>query len=119
MFAKTYAIRSGLLPEDPLVVRLREVLRLERGLIAGCVAVLVGLVLAAYAVGGWQIRSFGHLNPQQSLRVVVPSVTFLILGLQIMFSSCLLSILQLEISATAAAAQPRALPAGTFRGARG
>jgi glycosyltransferase involved in cell wall biosynthesis len=99
MFAKTYAIRSGLLPRDTLVTRLSEVLRLERGLMAGGIAVALGLALAAYAVGFWQIRSFGHLDPQQSLRIVVPSVTLLILGLQIMFSSCMLSILQLEAPA--------------------
>jgi glycosyltransferase involved in cell wall biosynthesis len=109
MFAKTYAIRSGLLPVDPLVTRLRDVLRLEVGLVVGAVAVVVGIALAALAVGNWGIRSFGHLDPQQSLRIVVPSATLLIVGLQIMFSSCLLSILQLESNASPGAAIPRAL----------
>jgi hypothetical protein len=104
VFAKTFAIRSGLLPEDALVNRLREVLRLEVGLIVGSVLVAVGLVLAAYAVGFWTVRSFGHLDPQHSLRIVVPAATLLILGLQVMFSSCLLSILQLESSTTEFAA---------------
>jgi glycosyltransferase involved in cell wall biosynthesis len=96
MFAKTHAIRSGLLPEDPLVARLRAALRLEVGLIVGSLTVVIGLMLAAFAVGAWGLQSFGHLNPEQSLRTVIPSATLLILGLQIMFSSCLLSILQLE-----------------------
>jgi glycosyltransferase involved in cell wall biosynthesis len=109
MFAKTYAIRSGLLPLDPLVTRLRDVLRLEVGLVLGALAVIVGIVLAVLAVGNWGIRSFGHLDPQQSLRIVVPSATLLILGLQIMFSSCLLSILQLESNASAGATTPRVL----------
>lgn len=96
MFAKTHAIRSGLLPEDSLVAKLREMLRLEVGLIAGCVLGGIGLVLATYAVGSWGARSFGAINPEQSLRIVIPSATLLILGLQVIFSSCLLSILQLE-----------------------
>jgi hypothetical protein len=96
VFAKTYAIRSGLLPEDRVVTRLRELLRMEVGLIVGLIMVLFGLGLAAYAIGFWTVRSFGHLDPQQSLRIVVPAATLLILGIQIMFSSCLLSILQLE-----------------------
>ena len=108
MFAKTYAIRSGLLPPDPLVARLRDVLRLEVGLLLGAAAVAVGIALAALAVGIWGVRSFGHLDPQQSLRIVVPSTTLMIVGLQIMFSSCLLSILQLESHAPAATA-PRIL----------
>ncbi len=106
VFAKTFAIRSGLLPDDPLVTRLREILRLEVGLIVGSIMVVLGLALAAYAVGFWTQRSFGQLNPQHSLRIVVPAATLLILGLQIMFSSCLLSILQLE-SASAGYAVPQ------------
>jgi hypothetical protein len=96
VFAKTHASRTGLLPEDSLVRRLREALGLEVGLIVGFIAVVAGLVLAALAVGAWGFKSFGHLNPEQSLRVVIPSATLLMLGLQIVFSSCLLSILQLE-----------------------
>jgi len=96
MFAKTYAIQSGLLPEDPLVRRLREILRLEVGLIAGSVCVALGLALAGFAIGAWGTHSFGRLDPVRSLRIVIPSVTFLVLGLQIIFSSCLQAILQLE-----------------------
>jgi len=96
MFAKTYAIRSGLLPEDPLVARLRGTLRLEVGLISGIVILLAGLASAAYAFGVWEERGFGPLDPEQSLRWVIPSATLLIVGLQMFFSSCLLSILELE-----------------------
>jgi hypothetical protein len=114
VFAKTFAIRSGLLPEDPLVTRLREVLRLEIGLIVGSIMVVLGLALAAYAVGFWKVRAFGRLDPQHTLRIVVPAATLLILGLQVMFSSCLLSILQLESPAAgSAASQRRTFASGT------
>jgi hypothetical protein len=112
VFAKTFAVRSGLLPEDPVVTRLREVLRLEVGLICGSIMVALGLALALYAVGVWTVRSFGHLDPQQSLRIVVPATTLLMVGIQVMFSSCLLSILQLESPAAAPAAPQRALRTG-------
>ena len=107
VFAKTFAIRSGLLPEDRVVTRLREILRLERGLILGAVLAGTGALLAAYAIGFWSVRSFGHLDPQMSLRIVVPAATLLMLGLQMMFSSCLLSILQLESPAAESAAPQR------------
>jgi hypothetical protein len=106
LFAKTYAIRQNLLPVDPLVTRLREALRLEVALLVGAGAVLIGIVLAVLAVGNWGARAFGHVDPQQSLRIVVPSVTLMILGLQIMFSSFLLSLLQIETN-RAAATPPR------------
>ncbi len=97
-----------------MVTRLREVLRLEVGLIFGALMVAIGLALAAYAVGFWTVRSFGPLNPQHTLRIVVPAATLLILGFQIMFSSCLLSILQLESPAAGSAApQRRSFASGT------
>jgi glycosyltransferase involved in cell wall biosynthesis len=102
VLAKTYAIRSGLLPEDAMVARLRDLLRLEVGLLAGALAVGAGLALATFAVGAWGAQSFGDIDLSQSLRTVIPSTTLLILGLQIIFSSCLLSILQLETRTTGA-----------------
>jgi hypothetical protein len=96
VFAKTYAARSGLLPEDPLVSRIRDFLSMEVGLIVGLVLMAAGLVLALLAVGGWESTQFGRLRPEQSLRVVIPSATLLIVGLQLAFSSCMLSILRLE-----------------------
>jgi glycosyltransferase involved in cell wall biosynthesis len=124
VFAKTYAIRHGLLPEDRTVYRLHRLMRLEIGLVAGLALMLIGLTLAAYALGSWGLRSFGPLQPDQSLRIVIPSATLLILGLQVMFSSCLLSILQLETrnalartreSDRSAAAVPEALVAESMR----
>jgi len=97
MFAKTYAIRAGLLPDDRLVARLRQAMRLEIGLLVGLAFVFCGLALAAYALNYWEARSFGPLDPEKSLRAVVPSATLIILGIQVMFSSCLLSILQLDV----------------------
>jgi glycosyltransferase involved in cell wall biosynthesis len=96
VFAKTFAIRSGLLPQDSLVERLRKVLQLEVGLIAGGLLLAAGLLLSFRALSVWESSSFGALSPQESLRLVVPSATLLMLGLQVAFSSCLLSVLQLE-----------------------
>lgn len=99
MFAHTHAEKIGLLPPQPTVQRMAAALRLEVGLIVGGLAFFIGLALALQAVGAWGGQSFGRLNPEQSLRIVIPSATLLILGLQIVFSSCLLGILQLETPA--------------------
>jgi len=79
-----------------LVGRVRSALRLETGLISGALAIAGGLGLATYAVGVWGARSFGTLELEESLLLVIPSTTLLMLGLQLVFSSCLLSILQLD-----------------------
>jgi glycosyltransferase involved in cell wall biosynthesis len=96
IFTKVFAISEGLLPEDPRLNRVMEYITLEVGLIVGVLLVLVGLAGSIYAVSYWDARSFGPLNPSSTLRVVIPAVTALTLGCQILLSSFFLSILGLR-----------------------
>jgi hypothetical protein len=47
-------------------------------------------------VSGWARASFGHLNADQMLRIVMPSVFALTLGVQVICDSFFLSILGLR-----------------------
>ena len=96
IFTKVFAISEGLLPQDPRLNAVMEYITLEVGLIVGIVLVLLGLAGSIYAVGYWDVRSFGNLNPSRTLRIVIPAVTFLTLGCQILLSSFFLSILGLR-----------------------
>ena len=62
----------------------------------GLLLLITGLAAGAYAVGIWGQASFGALDPEITLRIVAPSVTALILGLQIIFSSFFLGVLGLR-----------------------
>lgn len=96
VFAKVFAINARLLPEDPKLHRLTSVFSLEAGLVAGLVLIAAGLAAAAYAVGLWGQQAFGPLDPQVTLRIVAPSATALILGIQLAFSSFFLGVLGLK-----------------------
>jgi glycosyltransferase involved in cell wall biosynthesis len=92
-FYKIFAITENLQPPDPAFNRLFTIFTLERGIISGCVLFLIGLAGSLYAVGVWGSVSFGTLNPQVTLRLVIPAVLAMILGCQIVLSSFFLSIL--------------------------
>jgi glycosyltransferase involved in cell wall biosynthesis len=96
LFTKIFAISEGLLPEDPRLNKLFKWITLEVGLIVGGVIVLIGFAGSVYALGFWEERSFGRLDPSQTLRMVIPAVTCLTLGCQILFSSFFLSVLGLR-----------------------
>lgn len=93
VFTKVFAISEGLLPEDPRMARIFRYVTLETGLVVGGLMVLLGIAGSIFAVFGWAKLGFGNLDPQHMLRVVMPSVFALTLGIQIFFSSFLLSIL--------------------------
>ncbi len=79
--------------QDPWFDRMRARYRLEHGLALGGVLILGGVVLCAIIVGTWINRGFGALSEE---RLALAAATLLIVGLQIFFSSFLISILGLR-----------------------
>ncbi|MCH8036664.1 MAG: glycosyltransferase family 2 protein [Proteobacteria bacterium] len=96
VFTKIYAINAGLLPEDPRIAKLGTVFSLEIGIIVGAILLLGGLGASIFAVNFWGRSEFSFLDPTVSMRIVLPSVTALVLGLQIIFSSFFFSVLGLS-----------------------
>ncbi len=93
IFTKTFAVSEGLLPEDPKMTRLFRIFDLEKGLILGTFALIVGLFLLSAAVGQWITASFGRLDYAHTMRWVVPGATLTALGFQTILSSFFISIL--------------------------
>ena len=96
MFTKVFAISVKLLPPDPRLDRIFRSVTLETGLVAGALLIVVGLVGSLYAVEIWAARSFGRLNAEQVLRMVIPAATAFTLGVQVVLSSFFLSVLGMK-----------------------
>jgi glycosyltransferase involved in cell wall biosynthesis len=96
VFTKVFAITEGLLPEDPRLNRLFRYIKLETGLVVGAVLVVLGVAGSLFALSAWSRSSFGPMNSESLLRIVMPSVFALTLGPQVIFSSFFLSILGLR-----------------------
>ena len=93
IFTKTFAISEGLLPEDTRLTQLFELVNLEKGLLAGGGALLIGLALLMASVNEWRLKDFGPLNYAETMRWVIPGVTLAALGFQTVLSSFFISIL--------------------------
>ena len=78
---------------DPWFDRMRARFRLEHGLMLGGGLAVVGFAIAAVIVGIWVNRGFGALSEE---RLAVLALTLVTVGVQIFFSSFLLSILGLR-----------------------
>jgi hypothetical protein len=78
---------------DPWFDKMRARFRLEHGLALGGLVVLLGLILGGIIVGTWISHGLGSLADEY---MAVVAATLIIVGIQIFFSSFLLSILGLR-----------------------
>ena len=93
VFSKIFATTEGLLPEDPRLNRLYRYITLEVGLGIGAVLILAGAGLWVFGLGYWRSHHFGPLNPEETLRIVIPGLVALTLGIEIALSSFFISLL--------------------------
>jgi glycosyltransferase involved in cell wall biosynthesis len=93
IFAKTFAISEGLMPDDPSMIRFFKLVNLERGLIVASATFMAGVLILLLAVNQWRLTHFGDLNYPETMRLVVPGATLTALGFQTVLSSFFVSIL--------------------------
>jgi glycosyltransferase involved in cell wall biosynthesis len=93
VIGKTVSVRDGLLPLDSRLDRFLERVGLEKGLLLGSMAFVVGVALLLMAVQQWRLADFGALNYAHTMRWVIPGVTLAALGFQTVMTSFLLCIL--------------------------
>ena len=96
LFTQVYAGAEGFLPTEERVQSLLGKLSLERGLLTGAAVGAAGLVGLIFSLTYWQGQSFGHLNYEHALRLMVPSVTALVLSCQVILGTFFLSILGIK-----------------------
>ncbi|HUH94223.1 MAG TPA: glycosyltransferase family 2 protein [Casimicrobiaceae bacterium] len=98
LIVKTAAAADGLLPSGSNFRRFLDHFTLERGLVLGTAMLIAGLSLAGYSLFLWVSTGLSQLDPRQVMRVVIPSLTFSVIGMEIMFSSFALSFLRWKIN---------------------
>ncbi|MGI8884641.1 MAG: glycosyltransferase [Pyrinomonadaceae bacterium] len=96
VFTKTFAISEGLMPEDPKLNKLFEIVNLEKGLIVSLLMLVAGIILLLVAVNQWRLTGFGLLDYSQTMRLVIPGATLTALAVQTLFSSFFMSILGMK-----------------------
>jgi glycosyltransferase involved in cell wall biosynthesis len=93
VFTKLFGITERLLPEDPTLNKLFRYVTLETGLTVGALLILAGAGTWIFGLHYWQTHYFGPLNPEKTLRIVIPGFVSLTLGVQIVLSSFFISVL--------------------------
>ena len=93
IFAKILGVTQKLLPPDPRLDKIFKYAKLETGVIVGLTLMALGGFGALWSVAEWGAKHFGHLDPFQMLRLVIPSVLSMTLGVETVLASFFLALL--------------------------
>jgi glycosyltransferase involved in cell wall biosynthesis len=94
LVSRAYCGHLGLLPTSSRIDRLLERFTLERGLLVGFAAVLVGIGCFVVAVVKWEATDFGALEIGESMRIVMSGMVLIVTGMQVAAVSFMLSLVR-------------------------
>lgn len=96
LLARAIGVLKGVLPMRPTFARFLAAFTLERGILLGLLLGAAGLGLAIYSVTTWAQVHLATLDPRVMMRVAIPSVTLMLTGAEIIFSSFLLKFIDVR-----------------------
>ena len=98
--AKIFAIDAGLLPNDERFSRLFKFFNLEKGILAGAIFLISGILLLGRSFLVWKEQDFGALSYSENMRLIIAAGTCMVFGIQIISVSFFLSVLGLQTTKT-------------------
>lgn len=90
LYAKSYSLSEHFEESDKVIEWFLKHFNLERGIVIGALVTLVGLGINLYILIRWITTNFGPLS---EVRTGLAGLTFMVIGIQTIFSSFFLSIL--------------------------
>lgn len=93
VFARRFATAIGIHPQNALITRAEGIASLELGIVLGFLALLAGSGLFASAFFVWRDAGFGQMSSDLTVSRVIPSLTLIMIGLQSIFGSFLMSMI--------------------------
>ena len=93
IMTKAFAVSEGILPKDIRLLRFFSIATLERGLLLGALAMILGLSMLGISVFNWSEVGFGVLDYSKTMRWVIPGATLTALGFQTILFSFFISMM--------------------------
>lgn len=82
VLTKWMGVLAGIVPKPGWLRACEPYLSLEAGLAVAATLLTAGFVWSLVLVSDWGASGFGALDPAQAMRVVIPAVTMMIVGVQ-------------------------------------
>ncbi|MEI8341737.1 MAG: glycosyltransferase family 2 protein [Verrucomicrobiota bacterium] len=96
VFTRDFVVTEGLLPPNQRLQKILKAFSLEWGLFLGLLMGAVGMTLLGWAFLDWKDAGFQGLSYGPNLRRIIPATTLIVLGIQFLFGSFFLGVLDLK-----------------------
>lgn len=94
--AKIHGAQEGIVPPDPLFEAALARVTLERTLLGSLLVFVLGVVLASFSLVGWGLEGFGVVSTEQTMRLVIPATTLMLLSVQSASAACFAEVLSIR-----------------------
>lgn len=98
LLAKQIGEHAGMLPPSERLAKVKRFWVLERAIGLGSLLFLAGLGVMIYAAASWGAAGLGDLEYAHTMRLVIPSVTAMVVGVQLLLSGFITSILDFKVA---------------------
>ena len=99
LFTKIFAYHSKFIPRNDMAIKL-ERYNIDSGIFIGVILLVIGVVSSIVALYLWSKTGYSELVPDDIMRVTIPAVTFISVGVQVIFSSFFIGILNIRTGAS-------------------
>ena len=89
-------MRTNFIPTKESVATKLANVTTENGAVAGVLLTLAGIIMTIAAFVIWKDTSFGNLNPQEMMRMTIPALTLMVVGIEMIFASLFIGILNIK-----------------------
>jgi glycosyltransferase involved in cell wall biosynthesis len=95
IFFKLYAVKNNFIKADKFThLFSNKIFTLNRGILVGLLLFFFGLMLSVSAVIIWKNSSFGNLEPNQIMRLTIPAMVSIVVGIELVMASFFVEILK-------------------------
>ncbi len=84
---KVFAVTHKLLPKSDRYDAIFKFISLEKGIVIGFLFTIIGIILSIFGFSIWSKENFGPLNVTETLRIIIPAVSIIVIGIQIILFS--------------------------------
>ncbi|MDD3368828.1 MAG: glycosyltransferase [Lachnospiraceae bacterium] len=95
VYTKVYAFNTQFIPRNKSIDKLAK-FSVDKGIFWGVILILLGIAATIVALVQWGENSFLSLVPEQTMRLVIPALSLIEIGVQLVFSSFFIGILNIK-----------------------